>query len=263
MQRSRQHIFVLSALIMLMGIAAGAGAQGFTLLGDNFDAIIERQPMALEAGYFGGQAFLDRSRTSVSGSLFIGGDDVIDSGGSFSIQTCHTPLEVGILYSSMDADLKTWLIAINVQRRVVSGRRGELMLQIAGAHQQMRDSEAGSFAMRIDAKNGDSFADTPYTLLQEVSWNHFFGHAVARFDLGRIHPVLDIGFKVSDYYVAGAELDESLLNVVDKAENDGTRWSGHYAAGLEVEISQARVTGGMIRGDHGDLYFLGGMTVVF
>ena len=263
MQRTPQQVFALSALIVLMGIAAGAGAQGIKLLGDNFDAVIERQPMALEIGYFGGQAFLDRSRTSVSGSLFIGGDDIIDTGGSFSIQTCHTPLEAGILYSSLDADLKTWLIAINVQRRIISGSRGALMLQVAGSHQEMRDSEAGSVAMRIDPKNGDSFAETPYALLQDVSWNHFFGHAVARFDLGYIHPVLDIGFKVSDYNVAGAEMDEALLNVVDKVENDGTRWSGHYAAGLEVEISQARITGGMIRGDHGDLYFLGGMTVVF
>lgn len=249
--------------LLLAVCAACPAAADPQVLGDNFDAIIERQGAAVDAAYLGGQAFLERGAVSVGASVFLGGDDVFHSGAAYFIQTCRYPVEAGISYAEMEADFKTRMVAINVQHRIITGRRGALMLQLAGAHQWLRDNQSGVFALRFSGDTGDSFAENPYTLVQEASWSHLLGQAAARFDLGFLHPVMNLGFKSTDFHISGLELDDDMTTVMDKSERNGVRWSVHYGAGLEIEVLPVRASVGMVRVDHGDLYFQGGMTLVF
>ena len=250
------------ALGAVLAFAAPATA-GFLLLGDSFDEVVEQQTVSMESAYFGGQAFLDPGRTSVSGSLFIGGDDIFDAGSSISVQTSHPPLEFGLSYAEMDAEFETWQIALNAQRQIVSGRAGTLMIQAAVAYQQMKDSERGANAVYIGGPNLTEFDDHPLVLMQKFSWTHFMTQAQMRFNAWRFHPILVMGFKVSDFEMSGVEQLGGGVMAGEKYETDGTRWAGHFGAGLELDLTYARPFVGVLRFDRGDIGMLGSVSVVF
>jgi hypothetical protein len=257
----KQHRIMLAvASVMSLALPCSAFGQpavhGYTELAATFDELVERQSLGLEAMYFGGQGILEDGKTSITPYAFLGfyGYEAIMGGFGASVQTeALLPIGIGAGFGVMDADLRSYTLGLNAQKRFDRSTWATLLLQGAVGYQRKSDDRGKYYAIYLKPAE---WPETPQDLVlfDKLSWYSAYVHAVFEARWSILKPLLDIGWLATHYRYSGYECDRDCLQPGGSASGNGMVYGLTFGVGVSLDIGSLQVFGGIKGSDAGVIF---------